>query len=170
MACHLPALSGSENVDTKHSLSPTHFRSMACCEEEKMKTNSSVRLLILAILITFVAVSASAAPVTINYIYDDLNRLTTAEYVGGPTETFVYDEIGNRTKYTVAGTGPIDDSGPSLTLANYIDNQHLDNPNVILTGTASDSGNGANGVFLVAVNGGRAVNSTAMGSGSRSIK
>jgi YD repeat-containing protein len=114
----------------------------------------------------FAAVTASAAPVIINYAYDDLNRLTTAECVGGPTETFVYDEIGNRTNYTVAGTGPVDDSGPSLTLANYTDNQHLDNPNVILTGTASDSGNGANGVFLVAVNGGRAVNSTAMGGGT----
>jgi YD repeat-containing protein len=139
---------------------------MTSYQEEKMKPNSCLRLLMLAVLITFVAVSASAAPVTINYAYDDLNRLTTAECVGGPTETFVYDEIGNRTNYTVAGTGPVDDSGPSLTLANYTDNQHLDNPNVILTGTASDSGNGANGVFLVAVNGGRAVNSTAMGGGT----
>jgi hypothetical protein len=72
----------------------------------------------------------------------------------------------------VASTGPHvvistnDTSPPSLVITSHSNGQHLTTSSVILSGTASDSWKGDNGILQVTVNGVRADNDTATGSGT----
>jgi hypothetical protein len=59
-----------------------------------------------------------------------------------------------------------DTTGPSLSITSHNDGQHVTTSNITLSGTASDSGKGNNGIQQVTVNGSRANNDTATGSGT----
>lgn len=41
---------------------------------------------------------------SVNYTYDDLNRLTRAEYGNGTAISYSYDEVGNRTQKYIQAT------------------------------------------------------------------
>ncbi len=59
-----------------------------------------------------------------------------------------------------------DTTGPSLSITSHNNGQHVSTPSITLVGTASDSGQGDNGLQQVTVNGARANNDTATGSGT----
>jgi len=59
-----------------------------------------------------------------------------------------------------------DTTGPSLSITSHNDGQHVSTSSITLSGTASDSGRGDNGIQQVTVNGSRANNDTATGSGT----
>lgn len=60
----------------------------------------------------------------------------------------------------------IDTTHPSLSITSHNNGQHVTTPSITLAGTASDSGCGDNGIQQVTVNGSRANNDTATGSGT----
>ena len=60
----------------------------------------------------------------------------------------------------------IDIDGPSLSIASHTDGQHVTTSSIALSGTASDSGRGDNGIQQVTVNESRADNDTTTGSGT----
>jgi len=41
---------------------------------------------------------------TVNYFYDDLNRLFRVEYGDGTAIQYFYDEVGNRVQETIHGS------------------------------------------------------------------
>ncbi len=51
--------------------------------------------ILLVIALLFISVVTSFAE-TINYVYDDLNRLRRVEYENGTVVMYGYDEVGNR--------------------------------------------------------------------------
>ncbi len=55
---------------------------------------------------------------------------------------------------------------PQLLITSHTDGQHVSTPSITLTGTASDSGRGNNGIQQVTVNGSRANNDTASRGGT----
>lgn len=59
----------------------------------------------LLILLCIVAINTEAATMTINYSYDNLNRLTQAVYDNGKQMTYQYDSAGNILSFT-----PLDSS------------------------------------------------------------
>jgi hypothetical protein len=59
-----------------------------------------------------------------------------------------------------------DTTGPSLLITSHSDGQLVNATSMTLSGTASDSGKGGNGIQQVTVNGGRANNDTATGTGT----
>jgi hypothetical protein len=59
-----------------------------------------------------------------------------------------------------------DTTGPSLSITSHNGGQHVNTPSITLTGTASDAGRGDDGIQQVTVNGVRADNDTAAGSGT----
>ena len=99
-----------------------------------MPSNMRNRLLISLTVISLILISFTASyPDTINYIYDELNRLIRVEYGDGNIIEYIYDKTGNRThlyvgKYTLTvnlvGSGtvtknpdqPIYSSGTNVTL------------------------------------------------------
>jgi hypothetical protein len=60
----------------------------------------------------------------------------------------------------------IDTTPPSLSITSHSNGQHVTTSGIIFAGTASDSGNGDNGIQQVTVNGSRADNDTATGGGT----
>lgn len=60
----------------------------------------------------------------------------------------------------------VDQTGPSLAITSHANNQDVGTASITLGGTASDSGKGDNGIQQVTVNGVRANNDTATGSGT----
>ena len=59
--------------------------------------------------INLLGIGTGAAPVsgtpvqnTTSYVYDPLGRLTNANRTGGPSTTFNYDTVGNRTSVATA--------------------------------------------------------------------
>jgi hypothetical protein len=60
----------------------------------------------------------------------------------------------------------IDTASPSLVITSHTDGQNVTTSSITLAGTASDAGNGDNGIQQVTVNGSRADNDTAIGSGT----
>ena len=78
------------------------------------------------------------------------------------------DQTGNedQTPSTRSFTVSIDTIPPSLSITSHTDDQHVATPGINLTGTASDSGKGDKGISQVTVNGTRADNDTAAGSGT----
>ncbi len=65
-----------------------------------------------------------------------------------------------------AATGPIDTTPPALTITSHADGQSVSTSSITLSGTATDAGKGDNGISSVTVNGTRANNDTATGSGT----
>jgi hypothetical protein len=61
---------------------------------------------------------------------------------------------------------PADQTGPSLQITSHTNNQDVNTASITLSGTASDSGKGDNGIQQVTVNGVEASNDTATGSGT----
>ena len=59
-----------------------------------------------------------------------------------------------------------DTTSPSLNITSHSNGQHVTTSSITLSGTASDSGNGDNGIQQVTVNGVRAANDTATRSGT----
>jgi len=62
---------------------------------------------IICLIVTLFAVVMAWAQTTVDYTYDNLNRLTEVKYDNGVIVTYTYDALGNRTKKTLSGaTGP----------------------------------------------------------------
>ncbi len=61
---------------------------------------------------------------------------------------------------------PSETTGPSLSITSHSNGQHVSTASITIAGTASDSGRGDNGIQQVTVNGLRASNDTATGSGT----
>lgn len=75
------------------------------------------KALIIIAIIMFILTSALASLAdTINYTYDDLNRLTRVKYLDNTIIDYSYDEVGNRTVKGVYKT-PVADFNASSTSA-----------------------------------------------------
>lgn len=62
---------------------------------------------ILYTIVMVIACLQASVQASINYTYDNLNRLKEVRYDNGVTVTYIYDALGNRTKKTVTGShGP----------------------------------------------------------------
>ena len=72
----------------------------------------------------------------------------------------------DRENGTISVTGPSDTTGPSLAITSHTNNQHVSTSSITLSGTASDSGKGDNGIQQVTVNGTPGDNGTATGTGT----
>src|SRR6185369_14268194 len=70
------------------------------------------------------------------------------------------------TKSITVNYQPVDSTGPSLSITSHSDGQTVSNSTITLSGTASDSGRGNNGISSVTVNGVNASGGTASGSGT----
>ena len=66
--------------------------------------------ILLVIALLFVPVISSFAE-TINYTYDDLNRLKRIEYENGTVVMYGYDEVGNRIEMGPVFLGDINNDG-----------------------------------------------------------
>jgi YD repeat-containing protein len=119
-------------------------------------------LIVFSVIILALISIAPAFGATVTYTYDSLNRLTKATYGNGVTEEYTYDAAGNRLTYVVS----YETDSPSLSITSHINGQHVNSPNITLCGTASDAGSWGNGISQVLVNGVRANNDTALGSGT----
>lgn len=98
-----------------------------------------------------------AAPVS--YTYDNLNRVTEANYsVGQQIITYSYDAAGNMLSRTIGGQAPI------LTVISPANGTYVNSPSVTIAGTATDAGRGGNGIASVTVNTLVASGGTASGS------
>lgn len=64
-----------------------------------------MKRIIFAFVIVFAVLQASAQT-SVNYTYDNLNRLTEVSYSNGVKVTYTYDELGNRTSKTVTTSSP----------------------------------------------------------------
>jgi len=120
--------------------------------------------LILFVSIFILTISPFLHALEITYTYDNLNRVTSVAYKNGgstTTATHEYDTAGNITRSAVAGAS--DMAGPSLSITSHGDNQHVTTAAITLSGTATDSEKGDNGISQVTVNGVRAANDTAAG-------
>ena len=94
------------------------------------------------------------------YTYDDLNRLKTVDYNNGEqTITYTYDAAGNILTKTITGT--VDSLPPLLNIDSPAHGTNLSVPSLLMSGTATDTGQGDSGIASVTVNGIRADNDTA---------
>jgi peptidyl-Asp metalloendopeptidase len=66
----------------------------------------------------------------------------------------------------ITGGPPTDATGPALTITSHVNNQTVSASSITITGTASDSGRGDNGISSVTVNGVRATGDTTTGTGT----
>ena len=100
---------------------------------------------------------AFAAPVS--YTYDSLSRLIAVDYNSGEQIiTYTYDAAGNITSRSVTGGQP-----PLLTVLAPVDGIYINVPAVMMFGTATDSGQGDDGITSVTVNGTSTTGGTASG-------
>lgn len=91
---------------------------------------------------------ALSAPVT--YTYDALNRLTAVDHGNGQqVVTYTYDAAGNRLAQTTAVAEQLP---PLLTITSPINGAVFTLPDITLTGTATDAGQGDSGIASVMVN------------------
>ena len=92
-----------------------------------------------ALFISIVFITLFLIPVitshaeTINYTYDELNRLIRVEYGDGTTIQYTYDKAGNRQQKTI-----IDDVPPTGTITINSGAAFTNNTNVTLTLSCSD--------------------------------
>lgn len=75
------------------------------------------------------------------------------------------DASRNPYNFTVNGNG-IDDSNPNLSITSHTNNQVISASSITLSGSASDAGKGDSGIRQITVNGNRANNDMAAGSGT----
>lgn len=59
--------------------------------------------IIMSLFMSFICLTSSFAE-SLNYVYDDLNRLTRVEFADGTALTYDYDEIGNRVQKYIKPT------------------------------------------------------------------
>lgn len=83
-------------------------------------------------LVTLMAITATQAATTIDYSYDDLNRLTAQARSDGPHNAYTYDEVGNIT--AIESVNP-DTDGDGLA---DIDEVHVHRTDRDLTDTDTD--------------------------------
>ena len=76
------------------------------------RTRHGLLISIVLIGLFFTSVLSSYAE-TINYIYDELNRLIRVEYEDGTVILYIYDQTGNRTEMAI----PFPDTTPPTTTA-----------------------------------------------------
>ena len=67
------------------------------------------------------AVGATAAPVSVAYTYDALNRLTAASYADGGGVAYTYDGAGNRLSLVVTPPPNIDTTSTTTTTTSSTD-------------------------------------------------
>jgi len=95
------------------------------------------------------------------YQYDDLNRLKEVNYGNGQqTITYAYDAAGNILSKDIVVS---EQSLPNLTISNPSNGAAVYVNNVTINGTATDAGQGDNGIDSVTVNGIMAAGSSAIG-------
>lgn len=100
-----------------------------------------------------------AAP--ISYTYDSLNRLTSVDNGNGQQViTYTYDAAGNLLSRVTAMAEQLP---PVLTITSPVNGFVTNVPNITLTGSASDAGQGESGITSVTVNALPADNGTATG-------
>jgi YD repeat-containing protein len=96
------------------------------------------------------------------YTYDNLNRLKVVDYNNGEqTITYTYDAAGNILTKTITATATGDSLPPSLTIDSPANGTNVSIPSLLMSGTATDAGQGDSGIASVMVNGIRADNDTA---------
>lgn len=96
--------------------------------EVALKSKWNVFFSIVVLVYLFLATSAVAG--TIQYTYDNLNRLILAEHEDGTTITYTYDVNGNRLTKTVI----LGDTTPPVTTANPPGNTYVGSFSVSLLG------------------------------------
>ena len=111
-----------------------------------------------------------------NHWYEFLYNGQTGAVISGNVITlYLVDGLRGDDDLTANGIivdpgGPgflaVDQTGPSLGITSHTNNQHVSTSGITLSGTASDSGMGDNGIQQVTVNGVRANSDTAIGSGT----
>ena len=95
------------------------------------------------------------------YQYDDLNRLTQANYGNGQqTITYAYDAAGNILSKDISVSEQLP---PSLVITTPAEGAIFTSNNIIISGTASDAGRGDSGISTVTVNDQAASGATATG-------
>ena len=109
--------------------------------------------------------SGASATITIVVIPNSQGMMTNTSTV---TSNEVDPYTGNNTASatTTVNPIPVDIQPPILNITSHSNNQHVITPVITLAGTASDGGNGDNGIQQVLVNGDRANNDTAGGNGT----
>ena len=70
-------------------------------------------------LLLFIFCFSAKAQVTATYIYDNLNRLTTASYSNGVGLQYTYDKLGNRTQESKTSTLSVVDATPTKSFTLY---------------------------------------------------
>jgi len=78
-----------------------------------LKQKSKVLIGFAIISFIFISVITSLAG-TINYSYDDLNRLERVEYEDGIVIEYFYDEVGNRTQKVIFNNSPMISVSPTF--------------------------------------------------------
>ncbi len=93
-------------------------------------------------LITLLLISVVASfAESINYVYDDLNRLIQVQYGDGTKIEYTYDEVGNRLLKKISETGaPVTTASPAGGFYNATQS-------VILTCNDGTSGSGCNKIY-----------------------
>ena len=85
----------------------------------------------------------------------------------GPGNTLAVPQADDITGVNgLYGSGTSDTQSPLLSITSHTNNQTITTNSVTISGTASDSGRGDNGISSVTVNGPRATNDTATGAGT----
>jgi len=78
-----------------------------------------MRITIVLFLLPFFSNAQTFLEETINYSYDDLNRLIHVSWQDGSERTYVYDDVGNRIQVNITGTLGIDDEVLKSTITVY---------------------------------------------------
>jgi C1A family cysteine protease len=113
-------------------------------------------------------VTADQSPVT------GTGNTTVSKTISGltPGTTYHYRVVAVNSAGTTIGADMTfttsDTASPSLAITSHTNSQHVTTSSITISGTASDSGKGNNGISQVTVNGVRASNDTATGSGTAS--
>ena len=114
-------------------------------------------------LLLGLALCPPAFATAVSYSYDALNRLVGVNYNNGEQViTYTYDAAGNMLSKTTAGSG--DALPPLLAINAPANGTILSTPSLVMSGTATDAGQGDSGIASVKVNGIRADNDTASAS------
>ena len=120
----------------------------------------------------FAIVSIPSSPIAPNqYSTIGIRFQPTGSGLRTASMLIYYDDtygLGATSPYTVAlqGTGLADTTPPALTIASPLNNATVTSASLPVSGTASDSGYGNNGISSVTVNGASASGGTASGTGT----
>jgi hypothetical protein len=118
-------------------------------EEEEMQigTNKGMTRLVFAVLGIFLLSSAAVADAsTVQYRYDELDRLYQAEYDDGTVVEYVYDNVGNRIVQRVV------DITPPVTTATPPGGQYFTGVTVSLNCSDGPTGSGCDKIYYTVDN------------------